>query len=207
MHVEIWMTFVVACLVLAVSPGAGAVNTMATTMKYGFRRSLLSTAGLQVGNAINIVFVGVGLGALLSQSEVVFSVIKWLGVAYLIFLGVQKFREKNVSDLRVENKSRVDTKALFFQSVIVNVTNPKGIVFLVALLPQFISPDAGYITQMLILGSTMLVVDTLVMMGYALLAINLAQWLGNEQRMEMMNKIFGCLFIGAGSVLAYASRE
>ncbi|MCA3913982.1 homoserine/homoserine lactone efflux protein [Vibrio vulnificus] len=207
MHVEIWMTFVVACLVLAVSPGAGAVNTMATTMKYGFRRSLLSTAGLQVGNAINIVLVGVGLGALLSQSEVVFSVIKWLGVAYLIFLGIQKFREKNVSDLRAENKSRVDTKALFFQSVIVNVTNPKSIVFLVALLPQFISPDAGYITQMLILGSTMLVVDTLVMMGYALLAINLAQWLGNEQRMGMMNKIFGCLFIGAGSVLAYASRE
>ncbi|WP_325895053.1 homoserine/homoserine lactone efflux protein [Grimontia sp. NTOU-MAR1] len=207
MNVEIWMTFVVACLVLAISPGAGAVNTMATTMKYGFRHSLLSTAGLQVGNAINIVLVGVGLGTLLSQSETVFSVIKWLGVAYLIFLGIQKFRENNVSDMMAESNNRMDARALFFQSVIVNVTNPKGIVFLVALLPQFISPNAGYLNQMLILGITMLMVDTLVMTGYALLASNLAHWVGNEQRMRMMNKVFGGLFIGAGTVLASASRE
>ncbi|PML76443.1 homoserine/homoserine lactone efflux protein [Enterovibrio norvegicus] len=207
MNIEIWITFVMACFVLAISPGAGAVNTMAITMKHGIRRSAVAFAGLQVGNANNIVLVGAGLGALLAQSDVAFSVVKWVGVAYLIYLGIQKCRETGDGSFSPEKSEPIGARKLFFQSVIVNVTNPKGVVFLVALLPQFISLNGSYLHQMLILGGTLLVIDTIVMVGYALLATKVAHLVQNAHHMKVMNRLFGGLFIGAGSLLAATSRS
>lgn len=207
MNIEIWITFMMACFVLAISPGAGAINTMATTMKHGTRRSVISIVGLQVGNAINIVLVGAGLGALLAQSELAFSMVKWIGVAYLIFLGIQKIRNAGNTSPSQENNEPDGARKLFIQSVIVNVTNPKGIIFLVALLPQFISPNGSYLHQMVILGGTLLTIDSLVMMGYALLATKVAHLVQSEQHMKLMNRLFGSLFIGAGSLLAATSRS
>ena len=82
----IWMTFFLSSLLLAISPGAGAINSMSTTIKYGLKKSLIANIGLQIGNIINITLVGAGIGTLLAQSEVLFSILKWIGALYLIYL-------------------------------------------------------------------------------------------------------------------------
>ncbi|MEC7942228.1 MAG: LysE family transporter [Pseudomonadota bacterium] len=109
MNFDLWFAFLMACIVLAVSPGAGAVNMMSITMKYGFRRSVISNIGLQVGNMFNMAIVGVGLGGVLVQSEVAFIAIKWVGAFYLIYLGIKKFAE--TVDINLLNSDIASLKA------------------------------------------------------------------------------------------------
>ena len=207
MNFDLWFAFLMACIVLAVSPGAGAVNMMSITMKYDFRRSVISNLGLQVGNMFNIVIVGVGLGAVLAQSEVAFIAIKWVGAFYLIYLGINKFTETVDNTDYKGFQQKVSGLKMFCQSVVVNVTNPKSIVFLVALLPQFIVSSSPHVEQILVLGSTLLTVDMLVMFGYALLASRLTGLVKNRRHMIVQNRIFGSVFIGTGSLLALAGRS
>lgn len=207
MNFDLWFAFLMACIVLAVSPGAGAVNMMSITMKYGFRRSLISNIGLQVGNMFNIAIVGVGLGAVLAQSEIAFIAIKWVGAFYLIYLGIKKFTETVDNTDYKGHQQKISGLKMFCQSVIVNVTNPKSIVFLVALLPQFIVSSSPHVEQILVLGSTLLTVDMLVMCAYALLASRLSGLVKNRRHMIVQNRIFGSVFIGTGSLLAMAGRS
>ncbi|QUM88348.1 homoserine/homoserine lactone efflux protein [Moritella sp. 36] len=207
MNFDLWLAFLIACIVLAISPGAGAVNSMSIAMKHGFKRSLISNLGLQVGNIINITIVGAGLGALLAQSEVMFFTIKWAGIIYLIYLGVQKFRESTTDCSELERSQDESAWKVFTQAIFINITNPKSIVFLVALLPQFIEPLGSHLQQMQILGITMVVVDMIVMMGYSILAARVTHLIQSKRHVMIQNRIFGCMFIGAGSLLAAISRN
>ncbi|AQS36416.1 putative threonine efflux protein [Shewanella psychrophila] len=207
MNFDLWLAFLMACIILAISPGAGAVNTMSITIKYGLRGSLISNLGLQVGNIVNIAVVGAGLGVLLAQSDAMFFAIKWVGVFYLIYLGVQKFRESTNYCTGLENRHGTSIWKVFSQSIFVNITNPKSIVFLVALLPQFIDPTAPHLHQMLILGSTLVFVDMTVMVGYALMASRVAHLVRSRRHVMIQNRIFGSMFIGAGTLLAVVSRN
>lgn len=207
MNFDLWLAFLMACIILAVSPGAGAVNTVSIMIKYGLRGSLISNLGLQVGNIFNISVVGAGLGALLVQSEAMFFVIKWVGALYLIYLGVQKFRETPNYCTELDSRHDASIWKVFIQSIFVNVTNPKSIVFLVALLPQFIEPTVPHIRQILILGSTLVIVDMTVMVGYALLASKFSHLIRNRRHVIIQNRIFGCVFIGAGALLVVVTRN
>ncbi|WP_163831812.1 homoserine/homoserine lactone efflux protein [Spartinivicinus ruber] len=209
MAIEVWLAYFVATVILSISPGAGAVNTISNAMNHGFKVSLISNLGLQFGNVIVITLVGVGLGAVLAQSETLFLWIKWFGVLYLIYLGIQKFREVSTQKQTTSNSSCIPKNywVLFFQSLLVNVTNPKSIVFLVALFPQFIDPDLPQGIQVFILGSTSVLVDLVVMIGYGLLAARLAQYVHSERHMKIQNRVFGSMFIGAGSLLALAGQK
>lgn len=207
MTLEVWLTYLIAGIVLSVSPGAGAVNTMSNGMSYGFKYSLISILGLQLGLALQFVLVGIGLGAIVAQSALAFSIIKWAGVAYLIYLGVMKFKQQGAFDVNAYNEPKVPPLTLFAKAVLVNVTNPKSIVFLVVLLPQFINPHAPQALQFTILGLTSVGVDLVVMLGYALLATQLALFVRSEKHMRLQNRIFGGMFIGAGSLLAVASHK
>ncbi|MFO6423211.1 homoserine/homoserine lactone efflux protein [Motilimonas sp. KMU-193] len=207
MTFDAWLTYAVAGLLLSISPGAGAVNTMANAMNHGFRRALASILGLQVGLILLFALVAVGLGAVVAQSTLAFNLIKWAGVAYLIYLGVMKFREQgslNVTNLPVAPKSLT---SMFTYAMLVNITNPKSIVFLLALLPQFINPNEPQAPQFLILASTSVVIDTWVMLGYALLATRLTVLIKSDKHMRLQNRIFGGLFIGAGTLLAATSHK
>ena len=207
MTLEVWLAYLIAGVILSVSPGAGAVNTMSNGMNYGFKRALVSILGLQVGLILLFVLVAIGLGALVAQSALAFSVIKWVGVAYLIYLGIMKFREQGAVDVKQLSDKPTSLFKIFNHALLVNVTNPKSIVFLVALLPQFIDPNQAQGPQFLILGATSVIVDTLVMIGYALLATRLAFFIRSERHMRLQNRIFGGMFIGAGSLLAVASHK
>lgn len=207
MTFDVWLAYAVAGLLLSISPGAGAVNTMANAMNQGFRRSLASILGLQAGLILLFALVAIGLGAVVAQSTLAFNVIKWAGVGYLIYLGVMKFREQgafNVANIQGTPKS---LSSMFTYAMLVNITNPKSIVFLLALLPQFIDPNTPQAPQFLILATTSVVIDTFVMLGYALLATRLASLIKSEKHMRLQNRIFGGLFIGAGSLLAATSHK
>ena len=130
MDSTIWITFFLSSLLLALSPGAGAINSMSITIKYGLQKSLIANVGLQVGNIINITFVGAGIGTLLVQSEVLFSALKWIGAFYLIYLGIKKLCESPHNNSLQQKQPDISSKTLIIQSIIVNVTNPKSIVFL-----------------------------------------------------------------------------
>ncbi|ELY3773643.1 homoserine/homoserine lactone efflux protein [Cronobacter dublinensis] len=205
MTFEWWCTYLLTTLILSLSPGSGAINTMSTAISHGYRGAAASIAGLQTGLALHIVLVGIGLGALFSRSLMAFEVLKWAGAAYLIWLGIQQWRAAGAIDVNALAQSQPRSK-LFKRAVFVNLTNPKSIVFLAALFPQFIVPHQPQVMQYVVLGVTTVVVDIIVMIGYATLATRIGGWIKGPHQMKALNKVFGSLFMLVGALLATARR-
>ena len=203
MELEIWLAYLATAIVFSIAPGSGTVNSISNGMAYGWRKSLASIAGLQIGLGVYIVLVGVGLGALIAQSATAFTVIKWAGVGYLVWLGVQKWRDRGQFQI-AGGSVQVPARQLCRQAVLVNLTNPKTVVFLVALFPQFIDPSQPQMVQLLVLGLTTVAVDALVMLGYVVLASRLAGYIRSARIMAALNRVFGSMFIGCGALLATA---
>jgi len=201
MKFEIWLAFLLASFLISLSPGAGAVNTMSNGLRYGVRNTLPAIFGLQLGYGAQIIIVGIGLGALLASSNTAFSVIKWAGVAYLLWLGISKWRQ-TPRPLDAAADARDSGQRRFWQAAFVNLTNPKATVFLVALFPQFIDANAPHAIQFSIMGSTLIVVDIMVMLGYANLASRLSFWMRDEVHQRWQNRIFGSLFVGVAALMA-----
>ncbi|WP_312628799.1 homoserine/homoserine lactone efflux protein [Scandinavium sp.] len=203
MTFEWWFAYLLTSIILSLSPGSGAINTMTTAINHGYRGAAASIAGLQTGLGIHIVLVGVGLGTLFSRSVMAFEVLKWAGAAYLIWLGIQQWRAAGAIDLNAVAKTQTRGH-LFKRAVFVNLTNPKSIVFLAALFPQFIVPHQPQVMQYAVLGVTTIVVDIIVMIGYATLATRIAGWIKGPRQMKALNKVFGSLFMLVGALLASA---
>ena len=205
MTIEWWLTYLLTTCILSLSPGSGAINTMSTAISYGYRGAVASISGLQVGLSAHIILVGIGLGALFSQSLLAFEILKWAGAAYLIWLGIQQWRAAGAIDLGAVAKA-TSRRKLFQRALFVNLTNPKSIVFLAALFPQFIIPHQPQALQYLVLGVTTVVVDIIVMIGYATLATRISRWIKGPKQMTLLNRIFGSLFMLVGVLLASARR-
>jgi homoserine/homoserine lactone efflux protein len=207
MQWELWLAFVGAAIAISVSPGAGAIQSMATGLAYGLRRGYWSITGLEIGLMLQLVAVAVGLGAAVAQSVVAFTVIKWIGVVYLVYLAVRQWRSKPFD---LDEQVSVDTSggrwSLLVRGCLVNVTNPKGLVFLLAVLPQFVVPTAPLLPQYLAIGATMVVVDLVVMGAYTGLAARLLGWLRTPRQQRAMNRTFSGLFAAAAVVLSLVRR-
>ncbi|VFS68650.1 Homoserine/homoserine lactone efflux protein [Kluyvera cryocrescens] len=177
MTFEWWFAYLLTSIILSLSPGSGAIQyhgPLQSTMAIAGRRRRSPVC--RPGLASISFLVGVGLGTLFSRSLLAFEILKWAGVAYLIWLGIQQWRAAGAIDLNTLAKTQSRGK-LFQRAVFVNLTNPKSIVFLAALFPQFIVPDQPQVMQYLILGVTTIVVDIIVMIGYATLAQRIAVWI------------------------------
>lgn len=205
MTLDWWLTYLLTTSILSLSPGSGAINTMSTGISHGYRGAVASIAGLQLGLSIHIVLVGIGLGALVSQSLLAFEILKWCGAAYLIWLGICQWRSAGAIDMNALASS-MPRRRLFKRAVLVNLTNPKSIVFLAALFPQFIIPHQAQVAQYLVLGVTTVVVDIIVMIGYATLAKRISSWIKAPKQMTLLNRIFGSLFMMVGLLLATARK-
>lgn len=205
MTLEWWFTYLLTTIILSLSPGSGAINTMTTAISHGYRGAAASITGLQTGLALHIVLVGVGLGTLFSRSLLAFEVLKWAGVAYLIWLGIQQWRAAGALDLTPQARLQPRSK-LFRRALFVNLTNPKSIVFLAALFPQFIVPHQPQAMQYVVLGVTTVVVDIIVMIGYATLARRITGWINSPRQMKALNRLFGSLFMLVGALLAAARQ-
>ena len=205
MTIEWWLAYLLTTTILSLSPGSGAINTMSTGISHGYRGAVASIAGLQTGLALHIVLVGIGLGALFSKSLLAFEILKYAGALYLVWLGIQQWRSAGAIDLSAVAKA-MPRRKLYKRAVLVNLTNPKSIVFLAALFPQFIQPHQPQAIQYLILGTTTVAVDIVVMIGYATLATRIAAWIKGPKQMKLLNRIFGGMFMGVGALLACARK-
>ncbi|HEI9870732.1 TPA: homoserine/homoserine lactone efflux protein [Morganella morganii] len=202
MTFEWWFAYLMTSVIVSLSPGSGAINSMTTSVNHGYRGAVAAIAGLQTGLLLLIILVGVGLGTLLSQSVLAFEILKWAGAAYLIWLGVCQWRAAGTIALNTLTATQ-SRKKLYQNSVLVNISNPKSIVFLAALFPQFIIPHQPQLIQYLILGITSVIADTIVMTGYAVLARKIAVFIKSPAQTRAMNKVFGSLFMLVGALLAF----
>jgi homoserine/homoserine lactone efflux protein len=205
---ETWLTFFVACWLISLSPGAGAISCMAAGLRYGFRRAVWNIAGLILGILFVLGIVAAGLGAILAASSLAFTIIKWLGVAYLVWLGVQQWRAPAfaVSADAREGLLGATPRELLLRGFLVNATNPKGILFMLAVLPQFIDPSQPQAMQYAICGATLACTDAVVMSGYTVFAARVLGLLRKPHHIRVMNRTFGGLFVAAGAALAMFKR-
>lgn len=203
MDLHVWFAYVATAIVFSLAPGSGTVNSISNGLSYGTRKSLGAIVGLQIGLAVHIVLVGAGIGALVAQSALAFSIIKWVGAAYLVWLGIQKWRDH--SSLTAQSGDHdLSGWSLLRKAILINLANPKSIVFLVALFPQFIDPTKDQVMQILVLGVTTVVIDAIVMFGYTSLASQMGRFIRSERIMGKINKVFGSMFMGCGALLAAA---
>lgn len=205
MSFALWLGFLLASVLIAITPGPGAVLSMSIGMRYGYRSALLAILGLQAALLLQLVVVALGLGALLAASETAFGLLKLAGAAYLIWLGVQKWRAPVAAVVAASGD--LSKRGLFVQGLLVNLTNPKAIVFIGALVPQFIDPAQPVAAQYAVIAATLCATDVIVMSGYAVLALQMGRWLGEARHVRWQNRIFGAVFVTAGSMLAVSSRH
>jgi len=211
MDLNVWLAFFAASWVIAVSPGSGAVLSMSHGLAYGVRKASATIVGLQLGLSVVLLVAGVGVGALLLASATAFTVVKVLGAAYLIWLGLRQWRSP-VQAAAASGQASAGVAGLpsarqrMTLGFFTNVTNPKGIVFMVAVLPQFIDPNRALWLQLLILLVTSIGVDLVVMHGYAFLASRAQRWLATAKARRTQNRVFGGVLMAMGASLFMVKR-
>ncbi|MDE1198133.1 threonine transporter RhtB [Pseudomonas sp. Bc-h] len=207
MSLETWLAFFAACWVISLSPGAGAIASMSSGLQYGFWRGYWNALGLQLALIVQIAIIAAGLGAILATSALAFTLIKWFGVAYLVYLGVKQWRALP-SDLSDDSTIRPIGKplALIARGFLVNISNPKALVFMLAILPQFIDTHLALVPQYLTITVTMVSVDLIVMAGYTGLASKVLRLLKTPKQQRRMNRTFAGLFVSAAAFLATLHR-
>jgi homoserine/homoserine lactone efflux protein len=207
MSLETWLAFFAACWVISLSPGAGAIASMSSGLQYGFWRGYWNALGLQLALIVQIAIIAAGLGAVLATSALAFTLIKWFGVAYLVYLGIKQWRALP-SDLSDDSTVRPIGKplALVARGFLVNISNPKALVFMLAILPQFIDTHLPLVPQYLTIAVTMVSVDLIVMAGYTGLASKVLRLLKTPKQQRRMNRTFAGLFVSAAAFLATLHR-
>jgi len=200
-----WIAFVIAGTIIAISPGSGAILSMSHGLAYGLRKASATVLGLQLGLVLVLAIAGAGVGSLLLASMPAFTVVKIVGALYLIWLGISQWRARpeagGVPTAGLADHPTFGRRVL--TGFLTNATNPKGIIFMVAVLPQFIAQDAPVLPQLAILGVTMVTIDTTVMHSYALLASSMQRWFRDPRAVRMQNRFFGAVLVVVGSLLFF----
>ncbi len=205
MELSVWLTYFLAAIVLSVTPGPGVFSSIRSGLHHGVKLGAWNAVGMQVANLIHVVVVAVGLGALLLASETHFTVVKWIGVAYLIYLGVATWRSEPRA-FEDEPDAATTVRAVFLHGFLVNLTNPKGIIFFVAVLPQFIDVARPQALQYTVLAATTFAVDLVIMIGYTALAARVLRVMKDPGRLRWVNRGLGGLFVATGIALASFRR-
>ncbi|MCV2362746.1 LysE family transporter [Paucibacter sp. DJ1R-11] len=208
MEFSTWLAFFAASWAISLSPGAGAIAAMSSGLNHGFRRGYFTTFGLILGILTQILLVGAGLGALIATSSLGFAIVKWLGVAYLVYLGIQQWRAPATPMVAADSEAaQVTRRQLVLRGWAINAVNPKGTVFLLAVVPQFLDLKASLLHQYLVIAATLGFTDLVVMAGYTVLAARVLSALRSPAHIKAMNRTFGSLFVVAGALLASFKRS
>jgi len=203
---ESWLAFVAASIVLLIIPGPTILTVISYSVAHGRRANAALVAGVALGDSTALVLSLVGVGALLAASAFWFSVVKWAGGLYLIYLGVKLLRAGASATEIVTPAAPSSRWKLFANTYLVTALNPKGIIFFVAFLPQFISPQADVTHQLWILAVTFVVLATLNATLYAIFAANARKLLASPRAQRRFNLAGGSLLSAAG-IWALAARR
>lgn len=211
MTFQVWLAFFLATTVTAVAPGSGVILCMSHGLTHGMRRTSVTIAGMEIGMVTILFIAGAGLGAVLVASEHAFIAVKIIGALYLIYLGVMQWR----SPIRIEQSAPgqpgqtpgSSAHRRFLTGLLTNLTNPKGIVFMAAVLPQFIDPARPLLPQLCILAATMVCIDLVVLHGYALLAERAQRVFRNPRALRWQRRVFGGTLMSLGAALFFMKRQ
>ena len=207
MQWQTWGAFFVASWVIALSPGSGAVLSMSHGLSYGVRAANATILGLELGLLFILVVAGAGIGSLLIASEAAFQAVKVLGAGYLIYLGWSQWRAGSAGTLGGALAAAPGSwRRRVLAGAMTNATNPKGILFMVAVLPQFIVGDRPLWSQLAVMAATLVVVDVVVMNGYAAAAGALRRFMQDAAAMRAQNRVFGGLLMLVGAGLFFVKR-
>lgn len=197
MTLETWIAFAAATAVLLVIPGPTILLVISYALGQGWRTAFPMAVGVALGDFTAMTLSMLGVGALLATSATIFTALKWVGAAYLIYLGVKLFRAGGALDAKPREDAASPWRMLG-HAWLVTALNPKGITFFVAFLPQFLDPKADFWTQMLIFEATFVTLAFANAFGYALIASRARSVVSDPRTMGLFNKAGGALLVGAG---------
>lgn len=204
---EIWTAYVIATTILLMIPGPTVLLVVGYALSSGRRSAWLTVPGVALGDAVAMAASLSGLGALLAASADAFTVLKWIGAAYLVYLGVRMWRaEPSIGEIEPGGAGRAQW-SLAAHAFAVTALNPKSIAFFIAFLPQFISPAAPVAPQLFILGATFLALAIVTVAVYAILAAGMGERLRQPRLIRAINRTGGGLLIGAGIMTAALRRS
>jgi threonine/homoserine/homoserine lactone efflux protein len=209
MNWTLWWLFAPTEVVLCLTPGPAVLLVLATALRRGRSASAASTLGILAANTIYFALSATGLGAVLLASYRIFFLIKWAGAAYLIYLGIRSLVSKGDTLGKPEAAAGAGRsfQRLFMDGLLLQLSNPKAIVFFAALLPQFIDPQGDLLLQVAVFGITSVVIESVVLLCYGLAAGRAMAAAREPRYATWINRVSGMLLIGAGSGLAALRRS
>ena len=203
MTLHTWWLFVMMSFVVSGTPGPNMLLVMSTSARYGVRRALAAMAGCMTALVAMMCISAAGLGALLQAFPAVFDVLRWMGAAYLIYLGIKSWRAPVVVNMEEAPPiSAAAAGALFQRGFLVAASNPKAILFAAAFLPQFITPSAARLPQFIILVVSFAIIEGGWYVAYAMGGRRIALHLRQARTLRLFNRLTGGAFVGFGALMA-----
>ncbi len=206
MSIELWLAFVAASVILLIIPGPTILTVISYSLAHGRKANVPLVAAVALGDSTALLLSLLGVGALLAVSAFWFTVVKWVGGLYLLYLGIKLLRAGVSSSSMQEPAAPVSAWRLFVNTYMVTALNPKGIIFFVALLPQFLNPAAAATQQLWILGMTFVALATLNATLYALFATSAQKLLATPRAQRRFQLAGGSLLSAAGVWTLLAKR-
>lgn len=206
MNLTLWLSFIGTVLIIGITPGPSVLLATANSMNYGSKKSVGTILGDLSANTLQIILSALGLATIVISSGEIFSLIKWIGVGYLFYMGISKIMSKpKTGDFKKKNTEKSFLK-LYSEGFFMSASNPKAIVFFAALFPLFIDQNISFVLQVCILGLTYLAIDGICLLTYVHFASKLKNFLENKQKIHLQNKVIGTLLIGSGVLLSFVKR-
>ncbi|MEO0798375.1 MAG: LysE family translocator [Pseudomonadota bacterium] len=209
MAFETWIAFAAASALLLAMPGPTVLLVVSYALGHGWRAALPSVVGVTLGDLVAMSVSMAGLGALLLASADLYTALRWLGAAYLVYLGIQLWRARTDSDADgggLASRDALRQRDMFRNAFAVTVLNPKAIVFFVAFVPQFLDPSRPVLQQSVIMIGTFVTLAGLNVLAYALCAVRARRAIESPRVQRAVNKVSGGLLIGAGAMTALAGK-
>lgn len=205
MNWTLYLAFVATTTALILLPGPNIALIVSNSIAYGSRRGLATVAGTSAAMVVALSLTTLGMTSLLLVASIWFEWLRWIGVVYLVYLGIQQWRATPLAGVGAGGETSL--KRLFWQGFAVSATNPKVLLFYVAFFPQFVDPSAAALPQMVLLSVTFVIIAASLDSGFAFLAGRVRGLVNNERRARIQNRVTGSLLIGAGIGLALARRS
>lgn len=204
--IEILLTFTAAALLMSLSPGPSMLYIIARAIAQGAKGGIVAAIGLAVGGMFHVFATVLGLSAIFEYSPTLYTIVKLMGAAYLIYLGYSYWKDSNLINTNKEDVKKPKIKSLltiFKESILVEITNPKTALFFIALLPQFVTPEAGSIPlQLFILGLIVIIVAIPCDISVALFSSKVSSWLTKNKKAQIIQeRVSSSILFGMGSYI------
>lgn len=223
MTLHTWLLYLIAVLVLTAAPGPSSLLCMTKSVVSGWRVGVLTAFGSLTAITLILTLSFTGLGMVIASSDLIFTIVKWLGACYLIYLGIRSFFSAKTTyhlDLQDEGKdtqpvasslarhfAMTHFKQHFFSGFMVGISNPKAILFFTALFPQFIDSTADMLPQYFLFASTFIVLELSWLFFYTYMGSKSSAWLMKSGRAKLFNRLTGGVFVGAGALLLITQKN